>query len=359
MNITQTEYAVDKALTPSLTNVYELEEMTSLMGRTQLKPKLLSALLNPKREYFMQDVYRFDEVTQSLALPNGKSYSEHGKSLTKDRARQLMYEIPSFGLHFNVAPKDYANRRKYGTTDQLMTEADVLAAMASKADSAWELFLELQLAHLITTDTNLLSGAPATQYNFYTDIVGTARGAKVDMDLGGTGDIISAFRKQRQIQNQELARAKDSASQQIVICGSDFFDKRYEVEKQEGLARPLKSEFDFTSEALPETAFDGQWRYDNFKSHDGLTYIHYGSEIIAGQKLIGDSDGYLIPVGAQNLVGLGYAPAQTRQHVNTVAQEKYGWTKVDDRQGVSVWTESNFLAALKNPRAIQHLTTNS
>lgn len=359
LKISQQEYDVSKALTVAGTNIYELEEMTPMLNRTQLKPGLLTALLAPEKQYLMTDVFRFDEFTNSAALPAGKGYSDFGPSLKKDKAKQFYYSVPSFGLKFNVAPKDYANRRKFGTTNQFMTEADVLALMASKSDMAWQLFMELSLANVITTDTNLVQGGPFESYNFYTDIVGSSRGSAVDMDLGGTGDIFQAFRNQRKLQGQELARANDSASQQIVICGSNFFDKRYEVEKQEGLARDLRSTFDFASQALPETAYDGQYRYDNFNSHDGLTYIHYGSEIIAGTKLIGDDNAYMIPVGSMNTLKVAYAPAQTRTYVNSEAMEAYGWTQTDERQGVTTYTESNFLTALTNPRAITHMTSST
>ena len=360
LNITQQEYDVSKALTTAATNIYELEEMTSMLNRTQLKPKLLTALLAPPKEYNMMDVFRFDEFTNSVALPAGKSYSEFGPSLKKDVAKQFTYSIPSFGLKFNVAPKDYANRRKFGSNNELMTEADVLALMAEKADASWMLHMELSLANLITTDTNLVSGGPFTSYNFYTDITGGARASATDVTLGTTIDHFALFRKLRKLQGQELARAMDSASSQIVVCGNDFFDKRYEIEKQEGLARDLRSTFDFASQALPETAYgDSAYRYDNFTSHDGLTYINYGSEIIAGQALIGDDDAYMIPVGSQNTAKVGYAPAQTRTYVNTQALASYGWTNVDERQGVTVYSESNFLTALTNPRAILHLTTSN
>lgn len=359
LNITQQEYDVNKALTTAATNIYELEEMTSLLNRKQLKPGLITAILAPPKEYEMMDVFRFEEVTNSVALPAGKSYSEFGPSLKKDPAKQFTYSIPSFGLKFNVAPKDYANRRKFGTTNQLMTEADVLAAMAEKADASWMLHMELSLAQLINTDTNLVSGGPFTSYNFYSDIVGSSRGAATDVTLGSSIDHFALFSKLRKLQGQELARAGDSASKQVVLCGGDFFDKRYEVEKQVGLNRDLRSSFDFASQALPETAYDGQFRYDNFQSHDGLTYINYGSEIIAGTPLVGDNSAIMLPLGSVNTAAIAYAPAQTRSYVNTQALGAYGWTSVDERQGVTVYTESNYLTALKNPRAIIRLTTSN
>lgn len=357
------EVGLNKALTTGVNQPWNLEEITPMMERKELHPGLLTALLVPStvnKEFLTNDIFRFDEVTQSTTLPAGKSFSEYGPRAEKPRAKQFMYAVSSFGHSYNVAPQDYANRRKYGSAAEYMTEADVLAMVVPEAQKGWDDYMELALAQLLTTDTNRVDGGPFETYNFYTEIVGSARPAKIDMDLGNnTIDHFQNARKQRKLLEQELMRAGDSG-RAIILCGDEYFDKRYDIEKQEGLARDLRSSFDFASMALPETSFgDGSWAYDNFTSHDGILYINYGGGILAGQKLIADADAYLIPVGSQKTCKVAYAPAQTRSYVNTVANEMYAWTFADERQGVTVYTESNYLTALTNPRAIRHLTTSS
>lgn len=363
MKIEQSDigHDINKAMVQVQGNGNQLEDITSLVQRTEVKPRLITALLDAQAntETMSTDTYKYDETKASAALPGGKPYSGYGPDLTKDRPKTFRFAIPSFGQHFNVRPEDYAGRRKPGTANEFLTEADVLAAMSLKSDNSWGNFDELALAQLITTDTNIVRGGPFESFNFYTEIHGTTRPAAIDMDLGnGALDHIVLFRDQRKLQAQELARVMDSTSNQIVICGDNFFDKRYEIEKQETLARDLRSNFDFASQAIP-TMSDGNFRYDNFTSHDGLTYINYGSEIIAGTKLVGDEDAYMIPIGAKTLLRKVHAPAQTRQYVNTQALEMYGWSTVDDRQGVSMWTESNTLYANVNPKSITFLTTTS
>lgn len=340
-------------------NSFQLEDVTTLVERTYSKPRLLTALLNPMAnlEFEMTDTFKYDTVTATAGLPDGKSYSDHGPDLEKDRPDERTYSIPSFGIKFNVAPQDYIGRRKPGTTDQLLSETDVVAAMSIKAEDAWSAFDELGMTDLITLDQNIVRGGPFTVYNYYTDIVGSSRPAKVDMDLGsGSIDHIVAFRKQRKLLEQELGRANDSASQIICVCGDTFFNARYEIEKQDSLARDLKAQIDLASEDIKQLS-DGSFNYDNFMGHDGIMYINYGAEIIAGSKLIDDDDAYLIPMGASNLIRVAHAPAQTRQYANTQALSAYAWSMVDDRQGVTMFQESNKLFALTSPKSIITLTT--
>jgi hypothetical protein len=164
--------------------------------------------------------------------------------------------------------------------------------------------------------------------------------------------------KQRKLNAQEVARGGENATAQVVICGDNFFNKRYAIEIQATLARPLRSDIDLASMAIP-TVSDGNFLYDNFKSHDGLLYINYGSEIIAGTSLIGDDDAYIVPVGLVNGLGKKYAPAQTMESVNTQAMSKYAAYWEDSRSGVTVAEESNVLFFNGNPRAITHLTTSN
>jgi len=362
MSIKITEKVLDKALGQAFTGGFQMEDISMGTQRTYAKPRLLTAMFGTDltNEYLTTTSFKYDEETKSVALPNGKPYHELGANLTKDRARTFHYEVPSTGLQFNASPADVSGIRKPNTMDLLKTE-DILAQMSIKAEDSWSNYDELGLAQLITTDTNIVRGGGGLVYNFYTDQVGSARGAAIDMDLGtaaATSTFIEAFMKQRKLNRQEIARGGESATAQVVICGDNFFNKRYAIEIQESLARPIRAELDLASMAIP-TISDGNFAYDNFKSHDGFLYINYGAEIIAGTNLIGDDDAYIVPVGMVNGLGKKYAPAQTQDYVNTQALSMYSEYWEDNRTGVTVAQESNCLFFNGNPRAITHLTTST
>lgn len=355
---------VQKAVSEAQGSGFELEDITAGVQRTQVKPTLLSTLLQSNSlvntTHLTTNTFKYDEEELGAALPNGKAYSEYGERMGKDKPLRRYFEVPSFGISFNVKPEDYANRRKPNTTDEFLTEDDVVAKMNIKGDGAWDLFDELGLAQLITTDTNIVRGGAYEVYNYFEEIAGGTRATDF-MDLSNAGiDHEQAFRNLRRQVGQSLARFNDSATTVVCICGDNFFDERYQIQKNEGLNRPIRYGVDLASEPINELdagLAGGQYAW--FDSQDGIRYINYGSEIIAGQKLIGDDDAYMIPVGAQSFIRVAYAPARTRTYVNTEALELYTWTGTSDRQGVSTWQESNKLFASANPQAIRKLSKNA
>ena len=362
------EISFDKALSHSNSNSFELQDVTPIVERQQVQPGLLTALFagTTNSEFLETNVFKYDELTSTAQIPDGKRYDEFGKDIQKDKARQLIYEVGSFGLRSNVAPKDYANRKIPGTTDTLMDEAYLVGRMNGKMQQAWGLFDELAFAQLLTTDTNITRGGPMEEYNFYTDIIGSARPAKIDLDLGNNAvDHFQVANEQLDLLEEDLAKTMNTMTMPVMVCGKDFFNKRLLVEKQQGgggslvLNREIRGGLDLGSMGVPEENFgsgDGMFNYQYFDSHDGIRYIRYSASIL-GTKLIADADAYLVPIGAETFMKRVYAPAQTRQYVNTVAQSAYGWSTEDDRNGVTMWQEKNVLPILVNPQLVRHLTT--
>ena len=372
INESAISYDINKELSVIDGSPFQLEDMTSLVQRNEIEPKLLSTLLNSTamQETFMSDTFKYDEENWGAQLPEGKPYSGKGKDLDKDQPRQLRFQIPSFGLRFNTAPQDYIGRRRPGTTNEFLTEADVQAQQNFKSQQSWSLFEEYCLAFLLRTDTNVVRGGPFASQNFYDLVAGTAVTAGLptfegvpatrqttSMQLGSASvDHVLLFRRQRKILEQRLARANDSASEFVCVCGDNFYDQRYEIAKKEGLARPIIPPTPDLASTPVGTINVGGLNYDTFRSEDGIRYINYGSEIIDGEKLIPDDNGYLLPVGAQKLIGVGFAPSQTRQYANTEALSMYAWTFVNEFQGVVTMQESNKLYMYKNPQNVIHLT---
>lgn len=338
-------------------NPYEYQDVSEGTQKGPVVPKLLTALIGDYSETGMTNVFQYDEETDTAQLPSGKSYSERGKDLKKDDAKQKYFAIPSFGLRVNIAPKDYANRRKPNSTE-IMDEAYLLAKMTDKADKAWMLHDELGFRDLLVSDVNRIDGGPFTQYNFYTDIIGTSRGAKVSMELDSTSaDHIALLRGQKKELQTSLAKYGDNATAIVVVCGDTFFEQRLDIERNESLGRPLQSTIDLASMEVDTSDWGSStFRYDWFKGdQDGLVYINYGAEIISGTKLIADTDAYMIPIGVNNFMGKAFAPAQTRTYVNTEAMKRYSWMNTNEFSGITMFMEENKLFFNKKPDLIRNL----
>ncbi len=358
VKITQ-DAILDKALSHSNDNSFEMEDVSSIVERTEAQPGLLSALFGGEANtmFLETDTVKYDELTETLQLPGGKAYDAYGPDLQKDKPREMIYQVPSFGLRSNVAPTDYARKRIPGTQD-LMDEAYLINKMNQKAEKAWSLFDELAFAEIITQDTNIIRGGPHTQYNFYTDIVGSARPAAISMNLAGSVDHFQLFAEQLDLLETDLEKTNNTMDMPIVLCGKSFFNQRLEIEKQEGLARDFRGPLDLQTMAVPTSNFgsgSGRFQYQWFDSFDGLRYIRYSANIL-GTKMIGDNDAYMLPVGAETFLKRAYSPAQTRSYCNETAQSRYAWSQESERNGVTMIQESNSLMLDVCPTLIRHLT---
>lgn len=361
------EISTDKALSRSKGNSFVMEDVSPIVERTQVTPKLLTALFGgTANSVFLQTTtVNYDELEETLQLPDGKSYEAFGPRLGKDKPRNLNYQVGSFGLTANVAPRDYSDRRIPGT-DILMDSAYLVSKMNMKTQKAWSQFMELAFRELLVNDTNITRGGPMPQYNFYEQIIGSPRPAAVDMDLGNNAiDHFQNFSEQVDLLEEDLEKTMNSMSMPVAICGTNFFKKRLLIEKAQGgggsllLNREIRGGLDLASMGVPESNFGSDqsgFPYQYFDSHDGIRYIRYSASIV-GTKLIPDDNAYLVPMGAEMFMKLFYAPAQTEEYTNKVALPSYGWSNRDDRDGVTLWTEKNVLPMTVNPQLIRHLTT--
>lgn len=353
---------VAKALAQIEGSGFMLEDISSVVDqRAAVKPGLMTALLagSAQTSFNRGDTYRYDRTDTEDQLPGVKRYDAKGADINKDKADTIRFGIPSFGLRSNVSPADYIGKRKPGT-QEFLTEADVVAEMNRKATNAFSLMDEVAINQVITLDTGYGDGSLGVNNgNYYTVLTGGARGAKTVIDIDSTTtDVVTAMREQRRLISQELERANDSASQFICICGDTFFDERYIEEQNTANNREIKFGLDLLSQPIGEDSFGaGTYNYAYFDAMDGIRYINYGSTIINGSKLIGDTHGYLIPFGASKFLQFAFAPATTRTYANTEAQSMYAWSFSDEFKGVTTFYESNKLFMNKNPRAIGTLAS--
>ena len=363
INEEQSLAGLDKALSTSLQNDFEMENLEfGLVERTESKPGLLTAMLGGEANSISLETntVKYDELADSVQLPAGKTFEAYGPDLQKDKAKQKIYEIGSFGLRYNVAPKDYANKRQPGT-QELMSEEYVIAQMLKKATKAWDLHKELMFAQMLTADTNYVAGGPQPSYNFYTDVYGGARPAAQNMNLAGAVDHFALFGDEYDKLQEEADKANSSMFMPVIVCGKNFYNARFEIEKQEGLAREVRGPLDLASMEVPRSNFgsgNGKFAYQYFDSHDGFRYIRYSASIL-GTKLIADESAFIVPMGSEVLFKLVYAPAQDRDNVNTSAQSMYSWTTTKPRTGVHVAQESNHLLLNINPALIRPLVSGS
>lgn len=345
-----------KANIPNPADFHSLTELTDYVDKRKVvKVGLLTALMQPEDSTHTQRAFIFDKEDATGQIPDSKSFSSRGNYITQDGQSEIPLTIPSMGWQLTVAPRDWANKRKPGSVEK-QDEAYVLAKLAMKMDDGWDLHKEMGMATLLTTDQNYLgSNAIGTQYNFYTLIEGASRPTTVDVDFGGTGNPIIALRTAKK-QLMQYA-AKNGLSGRIVCpCGDTFFNSRLELEANAGLGRPIVVGKDLAQEEVGNMT-NNSWNYDMFVgAQDGILYINYGSEILAGQNLIADNMAYPFLAGS-GVFSTEYAPMEHRDYIGKEAETMYRLSYIDPFTGVRMLSESNRLYMNRKPGAVIRLTS--
>lgn len=348
---------IKKELVAAQQNGFLLQDNIEAVNMGNMaKPRLLTVLFGgadtTANVYGSTSVFQYDETKYTPVSVSGKRFDERGKDIGKDSAKTRYFEIGSKGIRLNVAPEDYDGRRKAGT-QELLTEADVLADQIAKAQDAFAIEAELEMAYLMTAGKNRTAGGPSTEYDFHLDILGSTRPAATSVDF--SAPVVAPDVATRKIVNKledTLAAYGLSSNGVVVLCGDNYFDAAYEFEKQINIARDLRSTVDLVSQAMPKLQA-GDYRYDNFVSAtSGVTYIRYGAKFF-GSQLVGTNDAYMVPmIVGDTLVKNAFAPAKVQGIVNTQAREMYSWFYSDIFTGVTGFYEQNKLPMLPRPNLI-------
>ena len=355
---------INKELSIVQGNPFAFDDMTPAMTASfSLKPQLLTALFGGAfntTHLKAIDVFKFDvKQKRDTPLPSGKSYSEKGPDIGKGKAKMKYFEVPSFGLRFNASPEDIIGRREPGTQN-LESMANIVSDLTQDSQRAFSMFVELAIAELILEDKNIVRGGPFEVYDYYKEFVDPGgRPAKINMNLTGSVDHAALSRAQTQLLTQNIMRAGQTSSRFMCICGDTYFNQRYEIENPAGLAREIRNTLDPASMPIPYKKFSGDpFAYMNFTgAKDAIMYVNYGATILAGQKIIGDRDAYLFPIGMSDWLFKVFAPARTMTYANTTALDMYAWTNSDEWRGTTTFYEKNVLYGNKRPEFIRALTT--
>ena len=347
-----------KAVTSTDTNSFELEHFIPELQRSgPVRPKLFTAMFGGGEDIYLNtDRVEWDLLEETMQMPAGKRYDQHGPRLTRDKAKDISFRVPAFGLTYESAPATVAGKRVAGTVNDFETMAADLGRLALKADRAWMNFEEYQIAKVITSDSMDYLGGSYTSYDYYDLFKGGTR-VITYTDAAGVNDNF----EQRMLTT--LTELEEEAEKQMVevsswkvVCGKNFFNAVMQREQLDGLAREIKGELDLAQEEIPYI-FDGssKVRIRNFTNkRDGLDYILYNASVYNGAQ-IGDDEAYMVPVGVGAMFKRFYAPNKTKSAVNTTAQSVYTYAKSDEFKGDVFSQMKNELIVNPYPSLIRKL----
>jgi hypothetical protein len=336
------------------------ERISSTEYHTFLIPDLLTNLLSPVVTPHDGTTFQWDVVTKTVQKVSGKSYSQDGPSLTLDTASQREASIPAFGVSYELSGTDVNRRRKAGAYPTIKEAiADLMSDQAMKMMNAYDIFNEDALIDLIVNDRNIVAGGPFQQYNWSTVYTGAVRPAAIDLDVGAASasEVRNAFYAALDKGNEALRRRGLRASGWMHVCGENMFNGLADVEASLGDAYDIRPTLNLAVEGIPSMMVSTH-NYRWFRANQtGVLHILYKASMDGVNTAIDTEDGYLIPIGVENMFTIELAPDVDLTNTDTpLAQPMYMYYE-QTRHELRVASSTNRLFMCRVPEAIIATTT--
>lgn len=266
-----------------------------------------------------------------------------------DEQSQIEYfRIPFFPLDKVAKPSDVQDFREYGEADAPASVEKRVERNIGRIRKSHD-FLRRAAMYEALKGNTYASGLAGSQYivNF-----ATKWGVTGDVFTGGidftNAAADPALYVEKNCREHIIDKAQDdsSAFEVIALCGSGFFNSMI----HHPLVQAAYSQYSSGQEMLRERL--GGSVVGRIFEHKGVTYIEDVS------KQIARGDAYILPQGIADMFQLHYAPADTLEHANTVAEPLYLFME-EDRRKVILESETSLVAIVTRPELICNLTSNT
>lgn len=346
------KFEITKALVRDLNNAHMLHDMTQEISKSPNIPSLLTQIISLDDEFLATNIFEHDYVKHSLAMPSGKAFHERGENFDQRKTVDTkLFKIGSTGIQSHIRPTDLKRARKPGTADQPEVLETLINEDLAGMRRAYALMNERALAHVITTGKSYVLNSNAPSYDFYQEYAGVAATSRpvvyFDLDTAASYPM-EAGEKARGLINDNLLDGQ-TVGGYICLCGKDFFKKRVRHPKEEQAIVDRSGAMG--QDPLQKRLADFAQQYRMYMGADDVLYVQY-TATVGGTPLIADAEAYMIPANTSGIIRRAFAPAETMQYVDTIAQREYAWRMDDEFSGTKLFMESNSGIFLVNPLSV-------
>ena len=306
-------------------------------------------LLNEKglftNKYISQNTVQFESKGGVISLiPDAHRGTRHFVN-KGDLGKMLTYSSTFHPLDDALFAHELVGKRRFGTPDQLDTEAMAIADKLKAIRKAHAATLETARWYTLVTGSQY-SPSGTQSANFYTDM-GVTRVEK-DCLLGtATTEVI-------QIVQEGIAAIQDTIQSGEVItgftafCSPTFFAKLTKQSK----VQQAYTYYASTQEPLRNGFRSGQ--YQSFR-HGNVLYLEVRGGY-NGQTFIPNGDAYLVAEGTTDSFQTIFTPSEKFDTIGTIAEEAYVWMYRSPRNDkIEIESSSSFVNVLKRPQAVVRL----
>lgn len=261
-------------------------------------------------------VAQVERVDETLVDVPARRRGGERNYVGSEKAQLKNFNIPFFPLDRQITPADVQNFRQYFTAENPRSVEDVVVRVVKRIQASLATTKEKAMLSAIM-GKSWSPADPRAQYNYFDEWGVTQSIVNVDFTDVAV-DPSELIEDQGRGQVVDLAGDNGDNYGIVVVASRQWFSAFI----QHPLVQNAYQFYASTQEPLRMRLGDGSKNANNRKfEHKGVTYI----EDISGYIPAGEA--YLFPQGIDNMFQIHYAPADTVQDANTVAQELYMFYK--------------------------------
>ena len=306
-------------------------------------------LLNEKglftNKYISQNTVQFESKGGVISvIPDAHRGTRHFVN-KGDLGKMVTYSSTFHPLDDALFAHELVGKRRFGTPDQLDTEALAIADKLKAIRKAHAATLETARWYTISTGAQW-SPSGTQSANFYTDM-GYTRVEK-DLLLGTATTEVNKLVQEAVAAIQDDIQSGEVITNFTAFCSPEFFAKLTTQAKLTSAYMYYSS----TQEPLRNGFRSG--KYQTFY-HGQVTYIEVRGGY-NGNRFIPAGDAYLVAEGTSDSFETVFTPSEKFDTIGTIAEEAYVWMYKSPRNDkIEIESSSSFVNVLKRPQAVVRL----
>lgn len=349
-------FNVQKAVTRDMGNLNSLHDLTGSISKSPTVPTFMTQLVEGsfQTEFLSTDTFEHDATENFVVDIQDKAYSERGDAFdARGETKTHLFKVPSYGIATHIKPSDAKKSRVAGTEAQLDNVDRLVMQDVNDIRKSMALLKERAIVNTIVNGTLYAPNGSVPNYDFYAEYAGLTAATRPTVEFALNDPTLYPSDSGEDARNKIADNLLDgqTVSGFIALCGKTFFRKRYQhiKEEQAMVQRSGQMGQDPLIQRLEQ--FTNGKLYRKYMGADDVLYVEYTASV-GGTPLIPDEECYIMPVDAAGMFVEAYAPADTMQYVNTIAEREYAWRYDDEFSGSKLFFESNFGIYLVNPLSI-------
>lgn len=324
---------------------WEVLDYTPLMDLVERTDNALETLGLFEPFFGTTTTAEVERVTEGSDTIEAKARGGERNYAGKETSQIEMFRIPFFPLDSLAKPSDVQDFREYGTADAPASVESRVERNIKRISQSHD-FLRRSAMYACLKGNTYANGLAGSQFvkSFATVWGVSPVSSSIDFTVA-TSD--PALKMEKVAREHIITESKNNATSLSVsvLCGAGFFNSMV----NHPLVQAAYDQYASSQEPLRQRL--GGDVIGRVFDHKGVTYI----EDISGEIARGDA--YALPLGVQ-MFTIHYAPADTIEHANSVAESVYLFLE-ESRRTAKIESETSFVCVNSRPELVVTFTGNT